>query len=190
MTENFAISHYAREGEARIGWVGTLASGGRWQSFGGARGARQAGPGNMLGYYKNEPLTREAIDDEGFLHTGDRGEIDEKGALRLKGRVKELFKTSKGKYVAPAPLESALLAHPDIDQACVSGVGLPQPYALVVLSPGLRAPSDAGSARPSRRSSTRHLTRRTPPSISTSVWTSSSLSRRSGRRRTACSRQH
>lgn len=56
--------------------------------------------------------------------------------------MKEIFKTSKGKYVAPAPLESALLAHPDIEQACVSGVGLPQPYALVVLSPSLRARSE------------------------------------------------
>ncbi len=65
---------------------------------------------------------------------GDRGEIDAEGRLRITGRVKELFKTSKGKYVAPAPIENRLLAHPGIEQACVSGASMPQPYAIVVLS--------------------------------------------------------
>ncbi len=141
MTENFALSHYTRKGEARVGWVGTPAPGvtARLSEDG---EVLVKSPGNMVGYYKNEALTREAIDEEGFLHTGDRGAIDEKGALSIRGRVKELFKTSKGKYVAPAPLENALLSHPDIDQACVSGVGLPQPYALVVLSAALRARSE------------------------------------------------
>ena len=140
MTENFAISHCARAGEARIGWVGTPAPGVTTKLSEDGEVLVKS-PGTMVGYYKNQALTRETIDEEGFLHTGDRGEIDDKGALRIKGRVKEIFKTSKGKYVAPAPLESALLAHPDIEQACVSGVGLPQPYALVVLSPSLRARS-------------------------------------------------
>jgi long-chain acyl-CoA synthetase len=48
--------------------------------------------------------------------------------------VKELFKTSKGKYVAPAPIENRLLAHPEIEQACVSGASMAQPYAIIVLS--------------------------------------------------------
>lgn len=138
MTENFAFSHYARKGEAVIGCVGTPAPG-VTAKLSDAGEVLVKSPGTMLGYYKNEALTRETIDEDGFLHTGDRGEIDERGALRIRGRVKELFKTSKGKYVAPAPLESALLAHPGIDQACVSGVGRPQPYALVVLSATLRA---------------------------------------------------
>jgi long-chain acyl-CoA synthetase len=140
MTENFTLSHFAREGEGRIGWVGTPAPGVTAKLSADGEVLVKS-PGMMVGYYKNEALTHEAIDEQGFLHTGDRGEIDEKGALRINGRVKELFKTSKGKYVAPAPLESALLAHPDIDQACVSGVGLPQPFALVVLSSALRARS-------------------------------------------------
>jgi long-chain acyl-CoA synthetase len=138
MTENFTLSHLAREGQGRIGWVGTPAPGVTTKlSVEGEVLVKS--PGMMAGYYKSEALTREAIDADAFLHTGDRGEIDERGELRIKGRVKELFKTSKGKYVAPAPLESALLAHPDIDQACVSGVGFPQPYALVVLSSARRA---------------------------------------------------
>jgi len=79
------------------------------------------------------------IDGDGWLHTGDRGEIDTEWRLRITGRVKELFKTSKGKYVAPAPIENRLLANPLIEQACVSGASMPQPYALVVLSNGRSA---------------------------------------------------
>jgi len=92
----------------------------------------------MLGYYREEQLTREMIDPDGWIHTGDRGELDEQGRLKITGRVKELFKTSKGKYVAPAPIESALLADPLIEQACVTGAGLAQPLALIVLSPTAR----------------------------------------------------
>lgn len=91
-------------------------------------------PGLMLGFYRAPDLTREMIDDDRWLHTGDRGEIDAENRLRITGRVKELFKTSKGKYVAPAPIENRLLAHPMIEQACVSGAAMPQPYALVVLT--------------------------------------------------------
>lgn len=146
MTENFAYSHYARAGESRVGWVGRPAPG-VVAKLSGEGELLIKSPANMLGYYKNDELTREALDAEGFLHTGDRGEIAADGNLAIRGRVKELFKTSKGKYVAPAPLENALLAHPDIDQACVMGAGLPQPFALVVLTPALRA--RATSDRPS-----------------------------------------
>ncbi len=133
MTENFAVSHFERRGESRVGYVGTPAPGvvARIAADG---EVLVKSPGTMLGYYKNEALTRETIDAEGFVHTGDRGETDERGRLRITGRVKELFKTSKGKYVAPAPIEGALLSLPEVDQACVSGVGRPQPHALVVLS--------------------------------------------------------
>jgi len=137
MTENFAVSHFARPGEARVGFVGTPAPGvlARLSDEG---EVLVKSPGTMLGYYNNDALTREAVGGDGFLHTGDRGQIGEGGRLCIRGRVKELFKTSKGKYVAPAPIESALLAHTEIDQACVSGVGLPQPYALIVLAPQAR----------------------------------------------------
>ena len=72
------------------------------------------------------------------LQASDLGELRPDGQLKLTGRVKELFKTAKGKYVAPAPIEARLNAHPMVEQAIVSGVGQPQPYALVVLAETLR----------------------------------------------------
>jgi long-chain acyl-CoA synthetase len=100
-------------------------------------------PGRMLGYFNAPDLTEEMIDAEGWLHTGDRGEIDETGRLRITGRVKDLFKTSKGKYVAPAPIENRLLAHPHVEQACVTGEAMPQPCAIVVLNERARAAATA-----------------------------------------------
>ena len=81
------------------------------------------GPHVMKGYYRNEERTREAIDDAGWLHTGDIGEIDEDGFLRITDRKKDLFKLSTGKYVMPAPLENRLMTHPLIEQAVVVGEG-------------------------------------------------------------------
>ena len=88
----------------------------------------------MLGYFKAPDLTAEMFTEDGFLKTGDRGELDADGRLKITGRVKELFKTSKGKYVAPSPIENKLLLHSDVEQALVTGNGFPQPYGLVVLS--------------------------------------------------------
>jgi long-subunit acyl-CoA synthetase (AMP-forming) len=84
-------------------------------------------------YYKNPEATAEAIKD-GWFHTGDRGEINDLGCYRIIGRVKEQFKTSKGKYVAPVPIESMLGRNSDIDQVCVLGSGRKQPLAMVVLN--------------------------------------------------------
>ena len=133
MTESWAISHIGRVGDLRPGWIGPPLPGVE-QRLTSEGEVLVKTPGMMLGYYRAPELTREVIDAEGWLHTGDRGEIDDKGRLRITGRVKELFKTSKGKYVAPAPIENRLLAQPGIEQACVSGAGMPQPYAIVVLS--------------------------------------------------------
>jgi long-chain acyl-CoA synthetase len=68
-------------------------------------------PGLMLGYYKEPELTRAGLTDDGWLHTGDKGALDAEGNLKITGRVKDLFKTSKGKYVAPAPIEDRLVMH-------------------------------------------------------------------------------
>lgn len=95
-------------------------------------------PGQLVGYYKRPDLSAEAITADGFFRTGDRGERLPSGLLKITGRVKELFKTSKGKYVAPAPIENLLFANPLIEQCMVTGVGQPQPCALVVLSENVR----------------------------------------------------
>lgn len=134
MTENMAWSHTTRSGDQRVGWVGLpnegvecrIAEGGEIQI---------RSPGNMLGYYKEPALTDEAFAEGGWLKTGDVGQLDGQGRLRITGRVKEIFKTEKGKYVAPAPIENRLVSFHGIEQACVIGPGLPQPIALLNLSP-------------------------------------------------------
>ncbi len=87
----------------------------------------------MDGYYKEEKQTQDTIKD-GWLYTGDEGYIDSKGFLKITGRVKDLFKTSKAKYVAPAPIEMKLSANKNIEQVCVVGENIPQPIALITLS--------------------------------------------------------
>ena len=87
----------------------------------------------MDGYYKDEEETNKTIID-GWLHTGDEGVIDAEGFLKITGRVKDLFKTSKGKYIAPSPIEMKLSANKNIEQVCVVGTELPQPIAIIVLS--------------------------------------------------------
>jgi long-subunit acyl-CoA synthetase (AMP-forming) len=92
-------------------------------------------PGLFTEYFKQPELTREVITDDGFFHTGDRAEWDESvQAYRITGRVKDIFKSAKGKYVTPVPIESRLSGNPLLEQICVMGSGLPAPVAVVVLS--------------------------------------------------------
>ena len=91
------------------------------------------GPFVMKGYYKQPELTAEVLKD-GWLHTGDQGHLDEEGYLFITGRVKDLFKTSKGKYIEPLILESHFADITAFEQICVVGLGLPQPLCLGVLS--------------------------------------------------------
>ena len=65
----------------------------------------------MVGYYKDEKSTREAFAEDGWLRTGDKGGVDEEGRLKIMGQTKEIFKTSKGKYVAPAPIYTKLIVN-------------------------------------------------------------------------------
>ncbi len=90
-------------------------------------------PWIMQGYY-NEPEKTAATLRDGWLHTGDQGELTPDGFLKLTGRVSDTFKTSKGKFVAPGPLEWQLAENVFIEQVCVAGLGIPQPVALVALS--------------------------------------------------------
>lgn len=95
---------------------------------------REKSDGNMKGYYKEPQLTADAFDEEGYLKTGDIGEYDHEGFLFITGRVKDQFKTDKGKYIAPTPIELKISFNTDIENVCVVGMGIPQPIALITLS--------------------------------------------------------
>ncbi|MBU2977152.1 AMP-binding protein [Alteromonas sp. C1M14] len=91
-------------------------------------------PCNMVSYYLDPAKTAAAFNDDGYLRTGDKGDIDAEGFVRITGRLKDIFKTEKGKYVTPAPIEARIMENAAIEQVCVVGTGLPQPIALVVLT--------------------------------------------------------
>lgn len=93
------------------------------------------GPCLMKEYYLEPEKTAEAFTSDGWLKTGDKGEMDAEGYVRITGRLKEIFKTAKGKYIAPVPIESLLMENPLIEQVCVTGSNLKQPIALLVLTP-------------------------------------------------------
>mgnify|MGYP006072069989 CR=1 FL=1 len=90
-------------------------------------------PSAMVGYYKNPEKTAETVVD-GWVLTGDKGHLDDEGFLHITGRVKEIFKTAKGKYVAPAPVENKFSACPHVEQMCLVGSGLPQTVLLITLT--------------------------------------------------------
>ncbi len=90
------------------------------------------GPGLMQGYYKEEQLTKEVIDAEGWFHTGDLGRIEPEGQLRITGRKKELFKTSFGKYINPSQIEDKFKESPFIDSMIVLGENQKFAAALIV----------------------------------------------------------
>ena len=133
MTENCGYSHVCRPGAFKLGWIGQNNPGVEVRISEEGEVLVRSGA-TMLGYYKEPEKTAETMTEDGFLRTGDKGEQDANGNLRLTGRIKEIFKTSKGKYVAPAPIENKLAVHTHIEQVCVVGDGLPQPLALCVLS--------------------------------------------------------
>jgi long-chain acyl-CoA synthetase len=91
------------------------------------------GPNIMLGYYKNPELTAEVMQD-GWFHTGDIGNLDQNGFLKITDRKKEIFKTSGGKYVAPLPIENKMKENNFIEQMMVVGAGKKFTAALIVPS--------------------------------------------------------
>ena len=141
MTEHFAYGCFNRPGQVRLGSVGRpmpnlelrIAEDGeillRSQTL-------------MQGYYRDPEKTAETLRD-GWLHTGDKGTLDDDGYLRITGRVKDIFKTSKGKYVAPAPIEGEIAKCPWVEQVCLMGSNLDQPLALIELSPAARQQAQA-----------------------------------------------
>ncbi len=137
MTEDFAFSHTTTKTKALPGYVGVtfpgvdrrLAEDGEVQI---------KSPGTLVGYYKQPDLDAEAFTADGYFKTGDLGEVSADGQLKLTGRKKELFKTGKGKYVAPAPIENMINESSMVELSMVSGVGQSAAYAIVVPSEGLR----------------------------------------------------
>ena len=135
MTEQFAFATASFPGKSRIGYVGNpsaccevrLSPEGEVQT---------RGPAHMQCYYKEPEKTAETMTEDGWLKTGDLGVMDEQGRLKIVGRAKEQFKTSKGKYVSPAPIETKLSAFTKIEACLVSGVAFPQPFALAMLPAG------------------------------------------------------
>ena len=137
MTEDFAYSHTTTNTLNTSGYVGV--------PFPGVERRISAdgeilikSPGTLVGYYKRPDLDAETFTADGFFMTGDLGEIGPNDQLKLTGRKKELFKTGKGKYVAPAPIENLINECPMIELSLVSGVGQQAAYAMVVPAEGLR----------------------------------------------------
>ena len=133
MTENSALSHANRVGHHKFGTVGQTYENVEVR-LSAENEVQVKSDASMLGYYKEPGLTAESFED-GFLKTGDEGSIDENGYLTITGRIKDQFKTSKGKYIMPAPIETKLLEHPLISQACVVGSGMTSAFVLCTLAP-------------------------------------------------------
>jgi long-chain acyl-CoA synthetase len=147
MTENCGVSHATLPGKSRPGTVGLPYEGVQSRLDPASGEIQVKSPGLMLGYYKEPELTRDAFTADGWLHTGDKGTLDAEGNLRITGRVKDLFKTSKGKYVAPAPIEDRLVMHDAIEACCVTGANLGQPLGVVMLNPQAAARAGDNGAR-------------------------------------------
>jgi len=160
MTENCGLSHSTVLGKPRPGTVGTTYDGVQCRIDKNSGEIQVKGECLMLGYYKQPEVTKAALTDDGWLKTGDKGTIDAEGNLKITGRVKDLFKTGKGKYVAPAPIEDKLSTHPAIEACCVTGANLGQPLGLVMLNPESAAKAKDGAGRAALETSlSEHLKR-------------------------------
>jgi long-chain acyl-CoA synthetase len=136
MTEDFCYSHLSTA-DGIVGYVGIPRSGVEARIDEGGEILIKS-PGQLVGYYKRPDLNQSCFTEDGYFRTGDLGERMADGQLKITGRAKELFKTAKGKYIAPAPIENYLNEHPMIDQSIVAGLGQAAPFAVVVLAEHLR----------------------------------------------------
>lgn len=132
MTENVALSHVNKKMSAKFGTVGQPYAG-VMVRLGKDNEVQVKSDASMLGYYKEPELSAQCFED-GFLKTGDEGSIDAEGYLTITGRIKDQFKTGKGKYITPAPIENQLLTHPYLGQVCVIGSGQPAAMVLCTLT--------------------------------------------------------
>ena len=158
MTENCGLSHSTVLGKPRPGTVGTTYEGVQCRTDPATGEIQVKGECLMLGYYKQPDATKATFTDDGWLKTGDKGTIDAEGNLKITGRVKDLFKTGKGKYVAPAPIADKLATHPAIEAICVTGANLGQPLGLLMLNPDAAAKArDAAGRKALEASLAEHL---------------------------------
>jgi long-chain acyl-CoA synthetase len=158
MTENCGVSHATLPGKQRPGTVGLPYDGVQSRLDPVTSEIQVKAPCLMLGYYKEPVLTKEAFTEDGWLRTGDKGALDDEGNLKITGRVKDLFKTSKGKYVAPAPIEDRLVMHSAVEACCVTGANLGQPLALLMLNiEAMKKAGDAGGRGELEGSLAEHL---------------------------------
>jgi long-chain acyl-CoA synthetase len=146
MTEDFCYSHVGTDAARTPGYVGLPKKGVQVRLDEDGEILIKS-PGQMAGYYRQPELTAQSFTADGYFRTGDLGVHDEQGQLRIVGRKKELFKTAKGKYVAPAPIENLLGRHPMVELCVVQGLGQPGPHALVVLEESLRPRSAEAPVR-------------------------------------------
>ena len=144
MSEPMGLATLGRPGKSKPGTVGPALPGSKVR-ISDIGEIEVSGPSVMRGYYKQPELSAEAFSEDGWLRTGDQGDIDDDGLLRITGRAKELFKTGKGKYVAPAPIEGMFNATELIEQSCVMGVGEPAPYVVVMLNEQAREAFEQGA---------------------------------------------
>ena len=149
MTENLAISHLTEPGKNQQGSVGPVYEGVEHRIDPQTGEIQMRNPALMLGYYKDPEKTRDAFTADGWLRTGDKGTIDAQGCLHITGRLKDLFKTDKGKYVAPAPIEDKLGAHGAVEACVVAGANLSHPLGIVMLhaDAAVQAANAAGRAQ-------------------------------------------
>ena len=133
MTEDCCVSHFNTPPYNKIGTVGKALPGVKTKI---TNEGEICIKNNCLmkGYFKNPELTAKIFDKDGYLKTGDKGVYDLEGNLTITGRIKDQFKTDKGKYIDPSPIELELSKNTNIEQVCIVGSGLPHPIALVTIS--------------------------------------------------------
>ncbi len=134
MTENLALSHITVNGQNQQGTVGPTYPGVEHRIDPATGEIQMRSQALMSGYYKEPEKSAEMFTADGWLKTGDKGSIDAQGLLRITGRVKDLFKTGKGKYVSPAPIEDKLVMHEAVEACVVTGANLGQPLGIVMLN--------------------------------------------------------
>ncbi len=133
MTENMGLNTFMPRHDIRLGSVGKVHSICETRIDPETGEIQMKSAYNTIGYYKAEEITAELYEGE-WLKTGDMGQLDPDNYLKIIGRVKDNFKTAKGQYVSPAPIENQYSLSQLVEQVCVAGINLPQPIALVVPS--------------------------------------------------------